>query len=161
MHLKTSNLLTLVGTTVLGLSAIVQAQIILRPKDGFKCLQYGTGKFSDTLTASVLASTGKTLKATIVLTANGITETVVHGDDTVYIKQGSGSSPDNATVDITLGPNFYKGISQMSTTYNTKDQTILGTIDGRQLATYKKPPPSLKASTAEGPKMADGGAAPT
>ena len=152
MYSRHSKVVALLGAAIVGFTSTAIAQF--STSDGFSCQQSPSGNFSNTLTTSVIASSGKMLRATIDYTDKDITYTIKHGDDLVYSKHSTGA-PDNVTMDITFGPNTYKGISQMSTIYNRNDQTLVGTIDGRQIATYKR------SLAKESPKMADGRPAPT
>ncbi|KAL8792916.1 MAG: hypothetical protein Q9195_004493 [Heterodermia aff. obscurata] len=155
MHPKSSNPLILLGLGALSLfgSSIAQSTV----EDGYRCESAGPNNWTDTLTTSVIASTGQQLSAHVTITDSETVYTVKHGDDLVYTHRGYGAA-DNTTVETTFGSNVWSGISSMISKYIPSDQMLRGSIDGQQISPYKKDATSAIANV---PKLADGRAAPT
>ena len=155
MFARRSSPLLLLGLSVLGLfgSSIAQSTI----GDGYHCESAGPNNWTNTLTTSVLASTGKNLSAYVTITESETVYTVKHGDDLIYTHRGSGTA-ENATVETTFGPNTWSGISSMISRYAPSEQILRGSIDGQEIAPYKK---DATSAIANAPKLANGQAAPT
>ncbi|CAF9938651.1 MAG: hypothetical protein HETSPECPRED_001145 [Heterodermia speciosa] len=154
MHFRRSNPLVLLGLGALTLFGFSNAQSTVG--DGYQCGAASPDGQTNILKTSVLASTGKELRALVTITDTETVYTVTHGDELVYTHRGYGTA-DNTTVETTFGPKTWSGVSTMISKFTASDQILRGSIDGQEIAPFKK---DATSAIANGPKLANGRAAP-
>ena len=127
MFLSRSHPLVLLGVGALSLfgSSIAQSTV----GDEYHCESAGPNNWTNTLTTSILASTGQELSAHVTRTQSETVYTVKHGNDLVYTHRGYGTA-DNVTLETTFGPNIWSGVSSMVSKYVPSEQMLRGSIDG-------------------------------